>query len=102
MYKVKSYSILSRKGRRSGNLLIWIINFIFHGICGVPVAQWIARWTSNPEVAGSNPAGDEIFFFFSLFVLVLVLLFIIHYLSLPTNHHHPPSVYETELDTFRR
>ena len=25
----------------------------------VPVAQWIARWTSNPEVAGSNPAGDE-------------------------------------------
>ena len=25
----------------------------------VSVAQWIARWTSNPEVAGSNPAGDE-------------------------------------------
>ena len=27
----------------------------------VPVAQWIARWTSNPEVAGSNPAGDDAF-----------------------------------------
>ena len=25
----------------------------------VPVAQWIARWTSNPKVAGSNPAGDK-------------------------------------------
>ena len=25
----------------------------------VSVAQWIARWTSNPEGAGSNPAGDE-------------------------------------------
>ena len=25
----------------------------------VSVAQWRARWTSNPEVAGSNPAGDE-------------------------------------------
>lgn len=23
------------------------------------MAQWIARWTSNPEAAGSNPAGDE-------------------------------------------
>ena len=27
----------------------------------VPVAQWIARWTSNPKVAGSNPAGDKLF-----------------------------------------
>ena len=25
----------------------------------VPVAQWIARWTSNPEVVGSNPTGDD-------------------------------------------
>ena len=31
----------------------------------VPVAQWIARWTSNPKVAGSNPAGDKLFFIFS-------------------------------------
>ena len=29
----------------------------------VPVAQWIARWTSNPEVAGSNPAGDAFLFY---------------------------------------
>ena len=24
----------------------------------VSVAQWIARWTSNPEVPGSSPGGD--------------------------------------------
>ena len=29
-------------------------------LSAVSVAQRIARWTSNPEVAGSNPAGDEI------------------------------------------
>ena len=28
----------------------------------VPVAQWIARWTSNPKVPGSNPGGDANFF----------------------------------------
>ena len=28
----------------------------------VPMAQWIARWTSNPEAAGSNPAGDECYY----------------------------------------
>ena len=27
----------------------------------VPVAQWIARRTSNPEVVGSSPTGDDIF-----------------------------------------
>ena len=27
----------------------------------VLVAQWIARWTSNPEAAGSNPAEVETF-----------------------------------------
>ena len=27
----------------------------------VAVAQWIARRTSNPEVAGSSPASDTIF-----------------------------------------
>ena len=26
-----------------------------------PVAQWIARWTSNPKVAGSNPAVGILF-----------------------------------------
>ena len=24
-----------------------------------PLAQWIARWTSNPKVAGSSPAGGK-------------------------------------------
>ena len=32
----------------------------------VPVAQWIARWTSNPKVAGSNPAGDSTTIFLPL------------------------------------
>ena len=25
----------------------------------VPLAQWIARWTSNPKVLGSTPRWDE-------------------------------------------
>ena len=29
----------------------------------VPVAQGIARWTSNPKVVGSNPTRDDISFF---------------------------------------
>ena len=32
----------------------------------VPVAQWIARWTSNPKVPGSNP-GRDAYTFLSLF-----------------------------------
>ena len=31
----------------------------------VPVAQWIARWTSNPKVPGSNPGRDAKGFFFA-------------------------------------
>ena len=31
------------------NLYSWIV---------VPVAQWIARRTSNPEAVGSSPTGD--------------------------------------------
>ena len=27
----------------------------------VPLAQRIARWTSNPKVAGSIPARDDVF-----------------------------------------
>lgn len=30
----------------------------------VPVAQWIARWTSNPKVVGSTPTRDAYFFSF--------------------------------------
>ena len=29
---------------------------------GVPLAQRIARWTSNPKVLGSIPRWDDIFF----------------------------------------
>ena len=29
----------------------------------VSVAQWIARRTSNPEVVGSSPTGDDYYFF---------------------------------------
>ena len=29
-------------------------------IASVSVAQWIARWTSNPEVPGSSPGGDVV------------------------------------------
>ena len=29
----------------------------------VSVAQWIARRTSNPEVVGSSPTGDDRAFF---------------------------------------
>ena len=31
----------------------------------VSVAQWIARWTSNPEVPGSSPGGDGVLNFMS-------------------------------------
>ena len=34
-------------------------------VCSVPLAQWIARWTSNPKVLGSTPRwDDDIFSFF--------------------------------------
>ena len=29
------------------------------GKASAPLAQWIARWTSNPKVAGSSPAGGS-------------------------------------------
>ena len=31
----------------------------------VPLAQRIARWTSNPKVLGSIPRWDEVLVFFS-------------------------------------
>ena len=37
-----------------------MIYFISHK--PVSVAQWIARRTSNPEVVGSSPTRDAIFF----------------------------------------
>ena len=32
---------------------------------GVPLAQRIARWTSNPKVLGSIPRWDDTFFYVS-------------------------------------
>ena len=47
--------------------LDWIIKKFTYIIITVPVAQWIARWTSNPKVVGSNPTGDaKIFICFKL------------------------------------
>ena len=36
-------------------------------IPGVPLAQWIARWTSNPKVLGSTPRWDDRFLHFVQF-----------------------------------
>ena len=33
-------------------------------VSDVPLAQWIARWTSNPKVLGSTPRWDDGFFCF--------------------------------------
>ena len=47
----------------------------------VPVAQWIARRTSNPKVVGSSPTGDEILFQSHERILkggFLVAVYIIH------------------------
>ena len=35
---------------------------IFVDTLGVPLAQRIARWTSNPKVLGSIPRWDEVVF----------------------------------------
>ena len=37
----------------------------------VHVAQWIARRTSNPKVAGSNPARNTVIFFVKSQILTL-------------------------------
>ena len=39
-------------------------------VSGVPLAQWIARWTSNPKVLGSTPRWDDGFFAFSAHSLI--------------------------------
>ena len=36
-------------------------------VCSVPLAQWIARWTSNPKVLGSTPRWDDRFLHFVQF-----------------------------------
>jgi hypothetical protein len=39
----------------------------------VPVAQWIARWTSNPKVPGSNPGRNEINFLHQRIFIICIL-----------------------------
>ncbi len=41
-------------------------------MCAIPVAQWIARWTSNSKAVGSSPTGDEMLIFVYLFFLLRV------------------------------
>ena len=43
-------------------------------IANVPVAQWIARRTSNPEAVGSSPTRDDIFNFFSIGIVYILLV----------------------------
>lgn len=38
------------------------VSFVFSNGVPVPLAQRIARWTSNPKVLGSIPRWDETFF----------------------------------------
>ena len=41
---------------------IWKLKKLkLQNVTSVPVAQWIARWTSNPKVPGSNPGWDDTF-----------------------------------------
>ena len=47
-----------------------LILTLYHS--GVPLAQRIARWTSNPKVLGSIPRWDETFF--SLFLCFQYML----------------------------
>ena len=49
------------------------------------MAQWIARWTSNPEVVGSSPIGDVYFISaLSMYLMQCFQIFqIIYYLCPP-------------------
>ena len=42
-------------------------------VCNVPLAQWIARWTSNPKVLGSTPRWDDRFLHFVQFFYLGIL-----------------------------
>ena len=42
----------------AGMYVSFIANICSRPSLTVPVAQWIARWTSNPKVPGSNPGRD--------------------------------------------
>ena len=72
------YTVVRRQRRytrRSGKklqILNWLRNKYINNVSysHVLVAQGIARWTSNPEVAGSNPAEDAQYFYHSFFINV--------------------------------
>ena len=54
----------------------------------VPVAQWIARRTSNPEVVGSNPTGDAIFSISPYLSKVITQInFKVHQIHYTTQHN---------------
>ena len=38
------------------------------------MAQWIAHWTSNPEVAGSNPVKSVEFYFVTVKSVIMYIL----------------------------
>ena len=40
----------------------------------VPIAQWIARWTSNPKAVGSNPTRDVLVFQNCLCIINLIII----------------------------
>ena len=45
-----------------------LILTLYHS--GVPLAQRIARWTSNPKVLGSIPRWDDTFFYVSQIMFI--------------------------------
>ena len=49
----------------------------------VPVAQWIARWTSNPKVPGSNPGRDANIFWFTFIFYLILRRFYVTFLANP-------------------
>ena len=67
-----SHGLLERKnGTRTFKLVlafcydlekIYSINYVLlFTVVIAPLAQWIARWTSNPEVLGSSPRWGKVF-----------------------------------------
>ena len=51
-------------------MIIWIPDFRLT----VPVAQWIARWTSNPKAVGSNPTRDDLLFQNCMCIINLLII----------------------------
>ena len=43
-------------------------------IIKVPLAQWIARWTSNPKVLGSTPRWDDLIIFWKMNCIINLFL----------------------------